>query len=612
MTSSDTADYGFDFIALGDSFASGEGAFEYKPSTDVAGNKCHLSLASYPYSIGRSLGLESYESVACSGAEINDVFVGDFRRYRGQVDEIEYSERGAEQISGALNNFIPGYLNQSTFLDAHKPKNITVSAGGNDIDFSGIIAKCVSPGTCYPNKEDRIELAQEVQRQIPRLETMYAALLDSGHYDSSVYAIGYPQVADPNGGCRPNVMLNQDELRFASNLISYLNKSIQIAAERAGVFYVDVEDAFIGNRLCEYKIVSAMNGITAGNDRFELLGGPIGNESYHPTAYGHELYHQRIKTETSGFTVQMPQANPSAWFDDDTLELNLYENAPVSEQNRIIRKTQHDSNITDDFLIHNQDVNIQSNDSLYTLPPNEPYEVWAFSDPILLDTIFTNEQGVLDATISVPDTLPVGYHTIKILGEDVTNEPVSLYKTVFVAETLESIQPPEEEPEDLQCIDGSEPTENGMCEDVSVGTPTITPTPLPEQKPPFDNPETVAGNEEVNIPEETDTDDQAGETNTIANEESDQTPETTTPAPTVTIAQASDATNNSDPEDTGQVAGASDVKNKQTVNPVVASQVQGTASATGTPRTFLRIVALFLGGVVIAFYYRYRQHRQNR
>lgn len=62
-----------DYLALGDSYASGEGAYNYEPETDTSENDCHLSKDSYPYLISDQLNMESFKSIACSGARIQDV-----------------------------------------------------------------------------------------------------------------------------------------------------------------------------------------------------------------------------------------------------------------------------------------------------------------------------------------------------------------------------------------------------------------------------------------------------------------------------------------------------------------------------------------------------------
>ena len=68
---------GMDYLALGDSFSSGEGAHNYEIGTDEHSfNMCHLSKNSYPYVIAEKLQLNSFHSVACSGAISYNVIGG--------------------------------------------------------------------------------------------------------------------------------------------------------------------------------------------------------------------------------------------------------------------------------------------------------------------------------------------------------------------------------------------------------------------------------------------------------------------------------------------------------------------------------------------------------
>ncbi|QQS18942.1 hypothetical protein IPL68_02690 [Candidatus Saccharibacteria bacterium] len=114
--------------------------------------------------------------------------------------------------------------------------------------------------------------------------------------------VGYPQIAKVDGDCGANVKLNSSEVKFRSQLISYLNSVIKRAAAEAGAYYVDAENALNGYRLCEApKGKAGMNGVTKGNDSgpFKL----IGQESYHPTTFGHRLLSQNIVSKTTNLTT---------------------------------------------------------------------------------------------------------------------------------------------------------------------------------------------------------------------------------------------------------------------------------------------------------------------
>src|SRR5262252_4081115 len=55
------------YVALGDSFTSGEGAGDYLPGTNIKGDSCHRSRHAYPGAVAEQLAFKlSFH--ACSGA----------------------------------------------------------------------------------------------------------------------------------------------------------------------------------------------------------------------------------------------------------------------------------------------------------------------------------------------------------------------------------------------------------------------------------------------------------------------------------------------------------------------------------------------------------------
>jgi len=102
------------YLALGDSYQSGEGAYNYEPGTNVSGNMCHRSTVSYPYLI---TGLQTVPSnrvdVACSGALIHNLSDG--------------------------QNGEPPQFNSLSPNDAL----VTIGIGGNDLGFSPILTACI-------------------------------------------------------------------------------------------------------------------------------------------------------------------------------------------------------------------------------------------------------------------------------------------------------------------------------------------------------------------------------------------------------------------------------------------------------------------------------------
>ena len=425
-----TATPTFQYLALGDSFASGEGAYQYKASTDTNLNKCHLSVRSYPYLIGATLNFDKYESVACSGAVIDD-FLRTDKLYEGQVkDNKTREDRNLDEI---LSAFSPGYLGQKEFIYKHKPNIITLSAGGNDIGFSDIINRCIDSNTCYKNYEDRLELVTEINGQFRRLVDLYSQVKNTSDPNARIYVLGYPELADPNGDCANNVHLNHDEIVFARELVNYLNAVTKAAANNAGVFYVDVENAFDGHKLCEtVSPNTAVNGLTLGNDipNISLVRGPIGNESFHPNDMGHRLFKTVILDKTTNLTAPMPAPDRTAGLPDISGSLPIL-NAPKS--NRVMRITKNITGTSGGAIEFGKTWAFDYNPTVQILKAGSKIKAWLNSDPVFLGEFPVAADGGVSIATKVPDNVSPGFHTLHLYGLNTSGEDVDLYQTVYVA-----------------------------------------------------------------------------------------------------------------------------------------------------------------------------------
>jgi lysophospholipase L1-like esterase len=421
-----------DYLALGDSYISGEGAYNYQPGTDTADNHCHVSLVSYPLLTGHDLNYNSYHSVACSGAVTNDI-TNTSDGYISQAGPKKRKQDRTSQIPQILTSFSPGYINQLDFVSQYQPKVITVSIGGNDIGFSSILRKCVlSIGSCYSTYEDRVELLNEVDSKFPAFADTYTKIKNAASPDSKIYVIGYPQLAKPGGDCAVNVRLDAQEIDFSRMLIDYLDGVIKTAADKAGVKYVDVQDALNGYRLCEAGPGSvAMNGLTNGTDfpNLKIISGLFGNESYHPNALGHQLLENKLLSATHNLTDAMPAANQTAILPSK----NNLEILQVPHSGRSINNTYLDDGMTDDVVTKNSTLNLSINGSDYSLKPGTNYRIEIHSDSVVLGSYATDSGSNLSRQIQLPVSIPAGVHTIHVYGTNFAGDSIDIYKTIYVA-----------------------------------------------------------------------------------------------------------------------------------------------------------------------------------
>ena len=202
------------YVALGDSFSSGEGVEPFDPTTDQSGNKCHRSELSYAKLLDQdpTLNVSLQKFVACSGAVTQHIAgTGDF-----------------------------GQLPQVTAITS-TTKIVTLTFGGNNIGFKEYLTACLTPfaGSCNMSSSSYTMPKNKAQQQLPgELNNAYAAVktrLDQVAPTAKVYVVGYPYVIRPypvggSGFCP--VELSQDEGEAAKALTDTLNSEVNDAVTR--------------------------------------------------------------------------------------------------------------------------------------------------------------------------------------------------------------------------------------------------------------------------------------------------------------------------------------------------------------------------------------------
>jgi len=424
-------------LGMGDSYISGQGAFDYTHESNDSDDTCHISLLAYPFVLGQEY-FNSYNSIACSGAK-TDKITGTSKAFQGQVnDKIEEQYRDKPNI---LSNFLPGYIYQQEFAENYTPEAILLSVGGDDIGFADIVKSCVANsggGTCYNTYEDRAELVEEINATYPKLVNTYTTLRNvSG--GARIYVVGYPQVAKVGGDCGLNVHLNADEILFASRLIDYLDNVVQQAAQTAGVQYVDTQHAFDGHRLCESGD-KAMNGFTLGGDAGVTIHKHevnfIGSESYHPTQLGYKLLAQTIAAETDDLAEPMPVATPfvSPIFDPSIPLLTS-----VAKIGRVVQTVSYDVDLTSDALVRSDTAQLVVNNPELQLQPGSRYQVVLHSTPMLLDEGGVDANDIITTAVHIPNDTDPGYHTLHIYATNMAGEAIDIQKIVYVAASVDSL-----------------------------------------------------------------------------------------------------------------------------------------------------------------------------
>jgi lysophospholipase L1-like esterase len=232
-----------DYVALGDSYASGTGVTPYSNSS------CTRSTRSYEVLWANTHAPSSFVNVTCGGAKTADV----------------------------LNSQISS-VNANTDM-------VTLQIGGNDVNFSNTVLSCgtfSSNTSCLNAINNGLNLARTV---LPgRLDQTYAAVRSRGP-NAQIIIVGYPKLVEQNGNC-----LNSTKRTALNNAAVELNTIIKGRVEAAGAnfVYIDAIAAFTGHGAC---------GPSPWLNSLSLLNG---SAAAHPNLSGHQLGYLPLLTAITG------------------------------------------------------------------------------------------------------------------------------------------------------------------------------------------------------------------------------------------------------------------------------------------------------------------------
>ncbi len=309
------------YVALGDSYASGEGLPPYEAGTNTATNHCHRSADQSYSELLTSVPLlpdfRGLHSVACSGATTGDLFFANPR----QADEPPQLDALGKQT-----------------------RTVTLTIGGNDLGFASILGSCVYSPVNTPEVQAAVRGRPGCRARLTT--TVNARLADLGSGLPSAYAgtvplpallaavrekapnaqiivTGYPRlfgtVPTDASGCRVGSLgsiplaLTSDDVAFFRAKADALNNLLRatVAAQRArgdaDVQYVGVTRLYQGHLLCDTGspwirgfVPTTTPPVTASS------------ASFHPNARGQQAYAVAVALADLGFVPASPALNLSA------------------------------------------------------------------------------------------------------------------------------------------------------------------------------------------------------------------------------------------------------------------------------------------------------------
>lgn len=273
-----------DYVALGDSYSSGEGAWDYEDGTDFDDrddlwpfnddeedhNRCHRSENAYSQVVASANDFAGDVTfVACSGAVITD------------LTHPNHGNTGEDPQLDALDDDV---------------SLVTMTMGGNDLGFADVVKDCIINGargvgfvdSCQEKHDQRIEdLLPELEQ---RLIDQYRAIKEKAP-NARVVIIGYPQLFPEHPGDDYHDLLFKEDQVWMNEKAAELNAMLRDAARQAGVEFVDPTDIFRDH------------GIGSDDPWINDLdwGGPglmiVDPSSFHPNAAGHAAIAQLIQQQ---------------------------------------------------------------------------------------------------------------------------------------------------------------------------------------------------------------------------------------------------------------------------------------------------------------------------
>jgi hypothetical protein len=254
----------------GESYTDALGSTAYFDNADHTAeviNRCHRSLAAEVYT-----GVVNGYNLACSGAKTS-TFTDSNGYFKPGLD---FYNSGGQQGQALM---------LQTFASAHNVKAVTVSIGGNNFNFAGIIQSCVTDFLGSPSwwpdycNDDSSVTANFTSSNITAQTTaikngllnLRTAMRNAGYADGSWSLIvqdyesplptssgmrysqsGYTR--QNTGGCG----FWDNDLNWAnSSALPTINNAVKNAATQAGISstkVLELQSAFNGRRLCENTV----------------------------------------------------------------------------------------------------------------------------------------------------------------------------------------------------------------------------------------------------------------------------------------------------------------------------------------------------------------------
>jgi lysophospholipase L1-like esterase len=223
-------------VGLGDSYASGPVITPQDPTLPG----CLRSLVNYPHLVAQQKGY-ALTDVSCSGATTQDMF-------------------SAQSTDAGTNPPQLSALTPGTGI-------VTLTIGGNDIGFTGIIKQCLAEQpngptasgsqTCkaFYTAGGTDQLAARVAATRPKVDNVLTAIHQRSPH-AKIYLAGYADILPETGpGCWPQMPLTPTDVAYLRDIEKNLNGMLASSAAANGAVFVDTYGPTIGRDACQLPVI---------------------------------------------------------------------------------------------------------------------------------------------------------------------------------------------------------------------------------------------------------------------------------------------------------------------------------------------------------------------
>jgi lysophospholipase L1-like esterase len=247
------------YVALGDSYAAGPVITPQDPT--IPG--CARSLANYPHLVAKKKRY-ALRDVTCSGAKTDDMFAAQSTGAGTNPPQLQALRKGTDVV--------------------------TLTIGGNDIGFTGIIQDCLAATPAGPTASGAQtckafytaggtdQLAARIRATRPKVNHVLRAIHRRSP-NAKVFLAGYPAIlpeSDPGPLCFAQMPLTTTDVAYLRGVEKQLNRMLANSAAADNATYVNTYTPTIGHDTCTQPPVRYIEPVVA----------PIEAAPVHPNRFG--------------------------------------------------------------------------------------------------------------------------------------------------------------------------------------------------------------------------------------------------------------------------------------------------------------------------------------